>query len=178
MHLFLRLRRLWRCASAQGWGLLRILFLWVSSVSSRPGQPIVLRYAEQSKNDEVGCMNGRADWTRGVRGGLTWGIPVALLVISPERYLFIVWPTMLTFMGVMCLLNAYRCGRVHCYFTGPFFLVLACLGLLYGIGVLPLGARGWSQLSLALLIGSVALLCVSERILGRYRHPPSSHTPN
>jgi hypothetical protein len=65
-------------------------------------------------------------------------------------------------MGVACLLNVRRCGRTHCYFTGPFFLVLAAMGLLYGLGVLPLGARGWSTLSLALVIGSVV-------ILGRYR---------
>jgi hypothetical protein len=144
---------------------------------SRPGQPIVLRHAERPVTDRGGCTNARADWTRGVRGCLTWGIPVALLVISPARYFFIVWPTILTFMGVMCLLNAHRCGRIHCYFTGPFFLVLAVVGLLYGIGVVPLGARGWSKLSLALLIGSVALLYVPERTLGRYRQPYSSDTP-
>lgn len=178
MRLFLRLRRLWSGASAQGGGLLRILFPWVRSVPSRPGQPIVLQHAEQPMTDEAGFRNGRADWARGVRGCLTWGIPIALLLVSPERYFFIVWPTILTFMGVMCLLNAHRCGRIHCYFTGPFFLVLAGVGLLYGIGVLPLGARGWSKLSLAFLIGSVALLYVPERTLGRYRHPSSSHTRN
>ena len=137
----------------------------------------MLRHAERPVTDKGGCTNGRADWTRGVRGCLTWGIPVALLVISPERYFFIMWPTILTFMGVMCLLNAHRCGRIHCYFTGPFFLVLAVVGLLYGIGVVPLGARGWSKLSLALLLGSMALLYVPERTLGRYRHPYSSDTP-
>jgi hypothetical protein len=145
---------------------------------SRPGQPIVLRHAERRVTDKGGSTNGRADWARGVRGCLTWGIPLALLVISPERYFFIVWPIILTFMGVTCLLNAHRCGRIHCYFTGPFFLVLAGVGFLYGVGVLPLGARGWSKLSLALLIGSVALLYLPERTLGRYRHPSSSHTSN
>lgn len=110
-----------------------------------------------------------ADWTRGIRGCLTWGIPVALLVISPVRYFVIVWPTVLTFMGVACLLNVRRCGRTHCYFTGPFFLALAAMGFLYGLGVLPLGARGWSTLSLALVIGSMVLYCGSEWILGRYR---------
>ncbi|MGH8132290.1 MAG: hypothetical protein ACRETP_03520 [Steroidobacteraceae bacterium] len=110
-----------------------------------------------------------ADWARSLRGWLTWGIPVAILVISPERYLVIVWPTALTFMGVACLLNARRCGRIHCYATGPFFLLLAILGLLYGIGVLPLGARGWTTLSIALVIGSAVLICVPEWVFGRYR---------
>jgi hypothetical protein len=36
---------------------------------------------------------------------------------------------------------------VHRYFTGPFFLLLAGVGLLYGLGVLPLGTKGWSTLS-------------------------------
>ena len=86
-------------------------------------------------------MTRRADWAHGVRGCLTWGIPVVLLIISPVRYFVIVWPTLLTFMGVACLLNARSCGRIHCYVTGPFFLLLAGVGLLYGLGVLPLGVH-------------------------------------
>jgi len=55
------------------------------------------------------------------------GIPVVLLLISPVRYFVIVWPTLLTFMAWR-LLNARSCGRIHCYVTGPFFLLLAALG--------------------------------------------------
>ena len=62
------------------------------------------------------------------------------------RYLVIVWPGLLTFMGVTCLVNARHCGRIHCYFTGPFFLVLA----------------------------GVALCWVPEWILGRYRSSSNS----
>ena len=103
------------------------------------------------------------------RSSLTWGIPVVLLLISPVRYFVIVWPTLLTFMGVACLLNARSCGRIHCYVTGPFFLLLAGVGLLYGLGVLPLGVTGWSTLSVALVIGSAVFICVPEGIFGRYR---------
>jgi hypothetical protein len=169
MHLFLRLRRLWCGASAQDWGLLRLLLLWVRALPSGPGKPVVLRHAEQPMSDEGSCASGRVDWTRGMRGCLIWGVPVALLVISPERYFVVAWPTLVTFMGVVCLINAHRCGRIHCYFTGPFFLLLAGVGVLYGLGVLPLGARGWSKLSLALLIGSAVLLYVPERTFGRYQ---------
>jgi hypothetical protein len=119
--------------------------------------------------DEVVGMTRRADWAHGVRGCLTWGIPVVLLIISPVRYFVIVWPTLLTFMGVACLLNARSCGRIHCYVTGPFFLLLAGVGLLYGLGVLPLGVTGWSTLSVALVIGSAVFICVPEWIFGRYR---------
>jgi len=41
-------------------------------------------------------------------------------------------------------------------------MLLAGLGLLYGLGLLPLGARGWSTLSVALVIGSIMLICVPE----------------
>ena len=123
-------------------------------------------------NGEIGSTRRNADWTRGIRGCLTWGIPIAILLISATittRYLVILWPVLLTFMGVACLLNARRCKRIHCYVTGPFFLLLAGIALLYGIGILPLGAHGWSTLSLALVVGSVALCCGSEWVFGRYR---------
>jgi len=125
-------------------------------------------------NGAVASAKRNADWARGIRGCLTWGIPIAILLLSPEigtRYLVIVWPVLLTVMGVACLLNARRCGRTHCYVTGPFFLLLAGVALLYGIGLLPLGSRGWSTLSLALVIGTVGLCFGSEWILGRYRAP-------
>lgn len=111
----------------------------------------------------------QADWASGLRGCITWGIPATVLIMSPVRYLVIVWPAALTFMGLACLLNARRCGRVHCYVTGPFFLLLALVGLLYGLGVVPLGARGWSMLSIGLVAGSVVLICVPEWLFGRYR---------
>jgi hypothetical protein len=121
---------------------------------------------------EVERTRVAADWASGLRGCLTFGIPAAVLLTSPTigtRYLVIVWPALLTFMGVACLLNARRCGRTHCYVTGPFFLILAFVALLYGTGILPLGARGWSTLSAAFAIGGVTLCCVPEWILGRYR---------
>lgn len=115
-------------------------------------------------------VNARStDWVRGMRGCLIWGIPLAFLAISPERWLVLAWPAVLVVVGVLCLVNARRCGRVHCYVTGPYFLLLAVLGLLYGIGRLPLGARGWSKLSLALVIGGVILVFVPEWLFGRYR---------
>ena len=89
--------------------------------------------------------------------------------MSGPRYQAILWPLMLTFMGVACLLNAHRCGRVHCYATGPFFLLLAAIALLQDLGATPLGRDGWSRLSLILGIGTVLLVCGSELIFGHYR---------
>jgi hypothetical protein len=118
------------------------------------------------------CREARIDWARGVRGLLTWGIPTAILLATPllpPRSLAVIWPVLLTFMGVACLANARRCGRIHCFVTGPFFLVLAALALLYGVGILPLGEHGWATLSAALVIGGCVFTCVPEWVLGRYR---------
>jgi hypothetical protein len=138
-------------------------------MSSDPGKRLVLRNAESEIGGNGGCAEAPSDWARGWRGCLIWGIPAGALFASPQRYLVLVWPVLLTFMGAACILNAGRCGRVHCYVTGPFFLLLAVLSLLYGVGVLPLGAHGWSTLSALLVIGSVVLICVPEWFVGRYR---------
>src|SRR6267154_1526778 len=39
----------------------------------------------------------------------------------------VLWTLSLGFMGTICLLNASRCGRIHCYFTGPFSFSLLLL---------------------------------------------------
>jgi hypothetical protein len=87
----------------------------------------------------------------------------------PERSLVAVWPLALLWMGVACLWNAARCGRVHCYFTGPFFLLLALLSLLHGLGIVSLGPNGWQGIGVALLVGGCLLACAPELLLGRYR---------
>ena len=73
-------------------------------------------------------------------------------------------------MGAGCVVNALRCGRVHCYVTGPFFLLMALLSLLYGFGLLPLGRNGWNLIGLVVLIGAIALSCLPEMLLGKYRN--------
>jgi hypothetical protein len=105
-------------------------------------------------------------------GILLWVVPIAVLVISANLgglYAAVAWPLALGFMGVACLVNARRCGRLHCYFTGPYFLLLAGASLLYGLGLLDSGKRGWSWLLLALLGGAIVFMCVPEWLFGRYR---------
>lgn len=112
------------------------------------------------------------DWASGWRGLLLWGVPISILMAAsslPERYLVVIWPSVLTFMGFACLANARRCGRVHCYATGPFFLILAAIALLYGLGAIPLGRNGWNTLGLILPVGSIVLCSGPELLFGRYR---------
>ena len=114
---------------------------------------------------------GGGDWARGTSFMLIWCLPIAFLALSAwmgGRLQVISWPTLLAWMGAACLLNARRCRRLHCYLTGPYFLLLALTSLLYGLGVLPLRARGWSMLSVALAVGGPFLFYVPESLFGRY----------
>jgi hypothetical protein len=126
------------------------------------------------------CNTERPDLFCGSRGLLIWCLPAAILVataLSNSPYRVLIWPIALTWMGGACLVNAKRCGRRHCYVTGPFFLALAIASLLYGLGILSLGPRGWQILSAILLVGSVALTCLPEWIWGRYVARKSPRKP-
>ena len=114
--------------------------------------------------------NGRDLFCGGV-SVLIWIVPVVILFIADSLggvYATVLWPVALTFMGTACLVNARRCGRRHCFFTGPFFLILAGISLLYGLGILPLGLHGWQWLTDALLIGGCVLCCTPEWLFGKY----------
>ena len=73
------------------------------------------------------------------------------------------------FVDTICLLNASRCGRIHCYFTGPFFILGAVTSLGYGIGLLPFGPSGWKWIGNITIIGAIMLSSIPEFVLGRYR---------
>src|SRR5438105_15709312 len=82
-----------------------------------------------------------ASWPRTI---LLFCLPVAAIVLTAssatdKALRTTVWTVACMTIGASCLANASRCGRVHCYFTGPFFLALGVITLLYGVGVLPLG---------------------------------------
>ena len=81
-----------------------------------------------------------------------------------------IWTAALATMGTACSVNAARCGRVHCYLTGPFFLAMALLTLLYGLGEVPLGRNGWSLIGLIILAGAILLCCLPEWLFGKYRN--------
>lgn len=105
---------------------------------------------------------------------LWWWLPAIAIVVTAQSYSSgglrtIVWTVALVVMGTGCLINVSRCGRTHCYVTGPFFLLMAIVTLLYALGVLPLGGHGWSLIGLIILIGAVALSCLPELFFGKYR---------
>jgi hypothetical protein len=96
-------------------------------------------------------------------------IVVAGVPVISSGWRTVVWAVALGTMGVACTVNAIRCGRVHCYLTGPFFLLMAVIALSYGLGMLHLGGNGWNLLGLIALIGTIALWYLPEMFLGKYR---------
>ena len=105
---------------------------------------------------------------------LVFWLPALFIVATAksgfgDRRRAVVWTAALAIMGTACTVNAQRCGRVHCYITGPFFLAMALVTLLYGLGVLPLVQNGWSVIGATILVGSIALCCLPELLFGKYR---------
>ena len=112
------------------------------------------------------------DWAGGWRSlTMLWGAPAGAMLIAafvepgPRA---IIWTTMLLWMGGACLANARRCGRTHCRFTGPFFILMAAGVVAYAGGFLDLGSHGWSLLGGITLVGALGLWWASERAWGRF----------
>lgn len=121
----------------------------------------------------AGPANAAVDWVRNARSYLlAWGLPSAVFLaaaFAPAPARTSLWVACLTWMGIACLFNARRCGRVHCHFTGPFFLVMALAIALDAGGVLALGAQAWRWLGVVTVLGTAALWIASEHRWGRYR---------
>ncbi len=112
------------------------------------------------------------DWVSDSRTyALAWGLPGVILIIGiflDPSIRTIMWAGALVWKGVACLVNATRCGRTHCYFTGPYFLLLAVGTVLHGFHIVDLGANGWIWLGLMIVAGSGVLWFFTERVWGKF----------
>ena len=106
---------------------------------------------------------------------LAWGLPIAAMVLAvflgPVGKT-LVWVAALTWMGAACLMNARRCGRTHCYYTGPFFLLMTIPVALHGFAIVPFGPDGWRWLGIAIAVGAGGIWVLTEKAWGRYRRTP------
>lgn len=134
---------------------------------------------EQSAERTTTQRNHAADWTRQPIGVLIgWVLPIALGLSSnvlsasfeAQGVPAFIWAAAFVWMGLACLLNARRCHRLHCYFSGPILLGGALLTILLGLRVISFGPHGLNNLVSGTFV--LALLTyLPELIRGRYaRH--------
>jgi len=82
---------------------------------------------------------------------LVWWFPTALIVLG--AFLPVaraaIWIPCFALMGLACLVNARRCGRLHCHITGPLFLLA---GVATALDAFAIASIDWK-----LVLGVVAL---------------------
>lgn len=108
-----------------------------------------------------------------------WRFPAAIVVagaLTSPIWRTLLWTSALTVAGTGCTVNAARSRRMHCYFTGPFYLLGALLTLGYGTGLLPLGTSGWWWIAGVVGLGALLLPWLPERLWGPYREHPARGT--
>src|SRR5438128_4700468 len=105
-------------------------------------------------------INKRAAW-------LLWYIPAAAVLAGSfwAQARAWLWVPAFVVMGAGCLANAARCGRFHCYVTGPLFLLAAVFVALSAFGIVALHPG----LFLLVVFGACCLAMCAEIPLGRYR---------
>lgn len=109
------------------------------------------------------------DLTRSVPGRWLWCLPIAMLVADGavrQGGAWHLWLAVVAFaiMGAGCLVNVGRCGRTHCYVTGPALLLAA---LWYALSAAGAVVPHSNYASLAVVI-VVALAFIAEFPFGRY----------
>ena len=81
-----------------------------------------------------------------------WGLPIAAALVAAffaPPVSTLIWAGALFWAGAACALNAFRCGRLHCYITGPLFLLAGLAILLGGFDIIRLPAM-WILIPVAL----------------------------
>ncbi len=118
------------------------------------------------------------DWVSDPRSYvIAWGIPAMMLLVG----MFVdpltrtaMWAGALVWKGAACVANAARCGRTHCYFTGPYYLLLAVGTVLHGFEIVGLGPNGWMWLGLAIIAGGGFIWLITEKAWGKFLSAKSS----
>jgi hypothetical protein len=93
---------------------------------------------------------------------LCWRLPLLIFVVgffltSPARSLL--WAPAFLVAGGACVVNARRCGRFHCYITGPLYLLAA---------VATVAGAPWGWIAFSVVGGTMAAYAM-EHVRGKYR---------
>lgn len=101
-----------------------------------------------------------------------WGAPIAAagllsLPIVPAWVTAAAWSAAFVWMGGACLINARRCGRVHCFVSGPILLLGAAFAAAIALEFVHINAVGFAG-AVAATLALSALSYVFELVWGRY----------
>lgn len=105
---------------------------------------------------------------------IVWGLPMELLIsvnftqeFLPAAPIILMMSGAYAWMGLGCIINAVRCGRLHCHISGPAMLIGAALIFLVGFEFLTLGPVRVMHISYTTLF-IVFLSFVIEWMFGDY----------
>src|SRR5260370_20589981 len=133
------------------------------------GDPRMENYTVSSQADS----HTRNDWvTRPGSGFFWWCLPLGLgfaanFLTLPARGIALIWVVLFVWMGTGCILNARRCHRLHCYISGPAFLLGAAALGLFAAGVLTVGPHSINNIVGVTLVVTL-LSFVPEMIWKKY----------
>jgi len=107
------------------------------------------------------------DWLGSVHTSLlAWWIPKAAILaglLVPVSVRALIWIVALIWMGAACFLNARRCNRTHCRYTGPYYLAMIVPVVMLDMGVISSGIYGWVSLGVLIVGGSGLIWWATER---------------
>ena len=98
-------------------------------------------------------------------------MPKAAIVAGlfvPVSFRAVIWITALIWMGTACILNARRCNRTHCRYTGPYYLAMIVPVMAFAAGLVTVGILGWVCLGVIMLGGSGLIWWATERTWGKF----------
>ena len=113
-----------------------------------------------------------ADWVGDARTYfLAWWIPKGAIMATlfasvPLRA--VVWTVALFWMGMACILNARRCGRTHCRYTGPYYLAMILPVVLLASGVVAANFYVWLALAAVVVFGGWIIWWATEQAWGKF----------
>ena len=115
------------------------------------------------------------DWANNIHiFSRAWGLPLLVMIAgafleAPIRS--VIWSAALVWMGAACLINFRRCGRTHCRFTGPFYLILVIPVILLGYEQMSFGPYGWCSGGASCGFMSKIICWATEALWGKYSTP-------
>jgi hypothetical protein len=112
------------------------------------------------------------DWLSTQRTSwLAWWIPKSAMLASlfasvPLRTA--VWVIALGWMGAACIMNARRCNRTHCRYTGPYYIAMIAPVVALGAGLVTISILGWIYVGVIILGGAALIWWATERTWGKF----------